>query len=117
MPPLATSGGPKYDSDYFIKPTTSHKDFCKRMEPCNISKNQLGFSKIKSNDITISKFVNIVNFFNFYLKNSFFFFFLLFGGFNKLQPRTKYFWKGKKIKQNWTRPGNFNICFSIIFQR
>ena len=28
---------------------------------------------------------------------------------------TKYLLKSKEIKQNWTRPGNFDICFWIIF--
>ena len=30
---------------------------------------------------------------------------------------TKYISKSQKIKQNWTRPENFDIYFSTIFDR
>ena len=30
---------------------------------------------------------------------------------------TKYFPKSKKMKQTWTRPENFDICFWISFDR
>ena len=29
------------------------------------------------------------------------------------QSSAKYIWKGRKIKQNWARPDNFNICFYL----
>ena len=32
-----------------------------------------------------------------------------------LQSLTKYFAKGKKVKQNWARPENFDICFCVSF--
>ena len=34
-----------------------------------------------------------------------------------LQSVAKYFAKNWKIKQNWTRSGNFDICFCISFDR
>ena len=32
-----------------------------------------------------------------------------------VQSLMKYFGKSKKIKQNWTRPENFDIRFSVIY--
>ena len=36
---------------------------------------------------------------------------------NYLQSVTKVMAKSKKIKQIWTRPGNFDICFCLSFHR
>ena len=36
---------------------------------------------------------------------------------NNLHLVTKYFVKNKKIKQNWTKPENFDIWFCVRFDR
>ena len=35
---------------------------------------------------------------------------------SQLQSSVKYILKNIKIKPNWTRPKNFDICFCVIFQ-